>query len=292
MTPMMMLLLALVTNSFWPIVGASGTKHFSGVLFIQAGLFIGLAVLTPWLLLQGRWKRLFCLQTAPFLAGMGLLSGTATAIYINALAYTTPANAAIMAQSEVVYSVLLCSFFLKESPSWRQLTATALVLAGTGLIMARDLDSLRWKGDLMIVATPWMFQCSHILSKRLSGSLDPFMIAGGRVFYGLLAMLPWSLWQLAHQPHWSWQPQALAVLLAQGVGMSSLNLLFWYKAIASMDLAKATTVLLSYPALTTLFSWLLGRESIGSHQLAGLVLTFSGAYWVSRLVLQNPSETK
>lgn len=290
MTPLATLLIALVMVSFWPIAAASGIERYSGILFIQAGLLIGLIVLLPWLLREGRWRRILSRELAPSLLGIGLLSGTATAIYANAMAYTTPANAAIMAQAEVIYSVLLCAFFLKERPSRRQIAATALVLGGTGLIMAHDLRSLRWKGDLMIVATPWMFQCSHILSKRLPRGLDPLTIAGSRIFYGLLALTPWCLWQLAHEPRWSWQPAALAVLLSQGLAMSSVNFLLWYKAIRSMDLAKATTILFSYPALTMLFSWMLGRETIRPDQLAGLAMTFAGAYWVSRLTLKNPSE--
>lgn len=287
MTPLTALLLDWVLTAFWPIVGSSGTSHYSGVLFAQGGLFIGGLALLPWLAAASRWKMILSRRTMPLLLGMGFLSGTATAIYISALAYTTPANAAIVAQVEVVYSSLLCAFLLKERLSWRQAAAASLVVGGTGLILAHDLSSSRWKGDLMIAATPWMYQCSHILSRRLPKDMDPLIITGGRIFYGLLTMTPWCLWQLAHEPKWSWRPQALSVLLVQGLAMSGLNFLLWYKAIRGMDVAKATTILLSYPALTVLFSGMLGREAIRPEQLAGLALTFAGAYWVSCLVIQS-----
>jgi len=38
--------------------------------------------------------------------------------------------------------------------------------------------------------------------------------------------------------------------------------------------------------VTVVFSWLLGREQIGAAQLAGLVITMSGAMWTSRLVME------
>lgn len=292
MTPLTALLLNWVLTSIWPILSAFGTRHYSGILFAQGGLLIGGLILLPWIITTPRWKMILSPRLAPTLMGIGLLSGTATAIYISAVAYTTPANAAIVAQVEVVYSSLLCAFLLKENLTWRQTAAAGLVVGGTGLIMAHDLSSPRWKGDLMIAATPWMYQCSHILSRRLPKELDPLAITAGRIFYGLLAMTPWCLWQLAHEPKWSWRPEALTVLLAQGLAMSGLNFLLWYKAIRGMDVSKATTILLSYPALTLLFSWMLGREAIGPEQLAGLALTFSGACWVSRLALQSPSGTK
>src|SRR5262249_43708399 len=84
----------------------------------------------------------------------------------------------------------------------------------------------------------------------------------------------------------SWAAGPLLALLGQGLAMSSINFVLWYMAILRMDLAKATAIMLSYPALTVLFSWLLGRESIHGFQLVGLVVTFSGAFWISRLVLQ------
>lgn len=286
MSPLAALLLDWALTALWPILGAIGMAHFSGVLFSQAGLAIGLVLLSPFLARRGRWKRLFARDVAPNLLAIGLFSGTATVIYINALAYTTPANAAIMAQVEVLYSALLCAHFLRERLSWSQGAGSLLVMAGTGLILAHDLSSPRWKGDLMVLATPWMFQASHIFSKRLPKDLDPVTVSGGRIFYGLIALAPFCVWTLVNEPRWSWSPEALTILFLQGLLMSSLNFVLWYMAILRMDLAKATAIMLSYPALTVLFSWALGRERIYPVQLAGLAITLGGAYWVSRLVLE------
>lgn len=286
MSPLAALILDWAITALWPILGAEGMRHYSGILFAQAGLFIGALLLLPWLLPGGRWRRLLSRQVALPLLGIGVFSATATVLYISALAYTTPANAAIMAQIEVLYSALLCAWLLKEPLSLKQGAASVLVVAGTGVIMFHDLQSPRWRGDLMILLTPWMYQCSHIISKRLPKDLDPVMVSAGRVFFGLLAMTPWCLWQLWAGARWSWEPEALKWILLQGVLMSSLNFILWYRAILNMDLAKATTIMLSYPALTVLFSWALGREAIAFHQVAGLLVTFAGATWTSRLVMQ------
>jgi drug/metabolite transporter (DMT)-like permease len=75
------------------------------------------------------------------------------------------------------------------------------------------------------------------------------------------------------------------MLLLQGALLSSLNFILWYAAIRRLPLSRATTILLSYPALTLLFSWLLGREAIQAVQLAGLACTFAGALWTARLTV-------
>ncbi|MEK7859453.1 MAG: DMT family transporter [Elusimicrobiota bacterium] len=285
MQPLTALLLDTALTALWPLIGKAGLAHYSGCLFAAAGLLIGLAVMSPWMLQEGRWRLVISREVAPTLFAMGLFSGVATVIYISAMAYTTPANGSIMAQIEVLYSAGLCAYFLGEALSLQQSLASLLVVAGTGLIMFHDLSSPRWKGDLMILATPWMYQASHIFSKRLPKGIDPITVSGGRVFYGIIALTPFCLWDLAHGARWSWSAPALAILLAQGVGMSSINFILWYKAILRMDLAKATAIILAYPALTVLFSWALGQETIQPVQLLGLVVTLSGALWMSKLVL-------
>jgi drug/metabolite transporter (DMT)-like permease len=283
MTPLAALVLDWVVTALWPLIGAFGMRHYSGALFATAGLVVGLLAMSPWLLTNGRWRLLFSRETAPSLAVMGLCSGAATIIYISALAHTTPANAAIVAQVEVLYSAALTAWLLGERPSLKLGLAALLVMSGTGLVMLHDLSSPRWKGDLMILCTPWLYQVSHIFAKRLPRNLDAVTLSGGRVFYGILTMAPICAWSLARGGRWSWSSDALGMLVAQGLLMSSLNFILWYRAIRNMELSKATTFMLSYPALTLVFSWALGRDAIQGVQIVGLACSLAGAIWTARL---------
>ena len=249
------------------------------------GLALGLVVLSPWLFARGRLTRIFSREAAPALLAMGFFSGLATAVYITALNYTTPVNAVILAQIEVLYSALMSARFLDERLTLKQSLASVLVVGGTALIVLHDLRSPRWRGDLMILATPWMYQVSHIFSKKLPRDLDALTLSGARVLYGLLTMAPLFIWSLLRGGAWSWGSAGLRILLLQGVLMSSINFILWYVAIRGMPLSKATTMLLSYPALTLVFSWGLGREQIRAVQIAGLACTFAGALWTARLSL-------
>ncbi|MFI5361887.1 MAG: DMT family transporter [Elusimicrobiota bacterium] len=288
--PLAALVAAWIMTALWPLVGASGLRYYSGAAFMWAGLAVGFMILSPLLLLRGRWRRMLARDAAPSLLTMGFFSGLGTALYVVALNYTTPVNAVILAQIEVLYSALLSAHFLGERPTFKQSLASMLVVGGTALIVLQDLRSPRWRGDLLILATPWMFQISHIFSKKLPADLDAVTIAGGRVFYGMFAMLPLFVWSLLRGGAWSWQPPALRLLFLQGAIVSSINYALWYYAIRRMPLSKATTMLLSYPALTLLFSWYLGRDLIRAAQLAGLALTFAGALWTARLSLDRDGE--
>lgn len=286
MSPLAALVVDWAVTALWPLIGAYGMAHYSGSLFATGGLGVGLLAMSPWLARGGRWKRVLSRDVAPSLVMMGLCSGLATVIYISALAHTTPANAAIVAQVEVLYSAALTAWLLGERPSGKLAAAALLVMSGTGLVMLHDLSSPRWRGDLMILCTPWLYQVSHIFAKRLPKDLDALTLSGGRVFYGILTMLPVCAWSLAHGGRWSWEAPALGFLVLQGLLMSSLNFVLWYMAIRAMELSKATTFMLSYPALTLVFSWMLGRETIHGVQVAGLFCSFAGAVWTARLTAE------
>jgi drug/metabolite transporter (DMT)-like permease len=277
------LVLDVVITALWPLIGAAGLRDYSTTLFMGAGLALGTLSLVPWLARQGRARRLFAQDAAPSLAAMGFFSGAASLAYVAALRYTTPVNAVILAQVEVVYSAVLSALFLGEKPTLKQSLASALVIGGTALIVVHDLRSPRWRGDLMILASPWMYQVSHILSKKLPRGLDAWTLSGGRALYGTLFMLPLCAWALTRGARWSWEAPALGVLVLQGVLSCSANLVLWYVAIRGLELSKATTIMLSYPALTLVFSWLFGRETIRAVQVLGLATTFAGAAWTARL---------
>lgn len=287
MSPLAALLLDWAITALWPLIGASGLRHYDGVLFMAGGMAIGAALLAPALLWTGRWRRMLARDAAPSLFGMAFFSGAATLIYILALNYTTPVNAVILAQVEVLYSAVISARVLGERPTLKQSLASLLVVAGTVIILAHDLRSPRWRGDLMILATPWMYQVSHVLAKRLPPDMDALTLSGGRVVYGLVAILPFAGLSLLRGGRWSWAPEALGVLALQGALMSSLNFVLWYLCIRNMDLSKATTIMLSYPALTLIFAWLLGSEPVRPEQLIGLFTTFAGAAWTARLSLER-----
>ena len=89
-------------NAFWPIIGQSGLRHYSTPLFFHAGMLLALAAMVPGLAADGRWRRALSARVCLPLLAMGTLSCSASLIYLQALRYTTPANAAVMAQVEVL----------------------------------------------------------------------------------------------------------------------------------------------------------------------------------------------
>lgn len=286
MSPLSSLWLSWVITASFPIVAHVGVAGISPVVLAWLAALLGVCYFLPWLIKSGSWKEPLSRKTFWTLAGMGA-TGTAfpVIIYCAALEYTTPANAAILGQIEVVYSLILARLFLGEKPVAAQLAGTLLVLAGTCLIIFNERFSPRWTGDVLIIAVGWFYQTSHVLAKRLPPECSPRFIAAGRALFGFLTLTPIMAGSLLFSSQ-RFNPgaTALAALFFQGLILTGFNNVLWYTAIRNMDLAKATAIILSYPVMTIIFSWSLGRETIHGYQLLGLGLALAGAYMVTLLV--------
>jgi drug/metabolite transporter (DMT)-like permease len=285
-TPLGAIWLTVCINSFMPILGFFAAGRISPPLFALAGSALGFACFVPWALKNKMFAVYFRADLWPRLFAIGLFgSALPIAALVMALKYTTPANAAILGQVEAVYTIILSRLFLKEKISASQLFGTALVLAGTMLIAFKERLTIRWTGDLIVLAVPLMYQVSHLFSKKLPKDLSHVFVASARTLFATLGILPVFLLGF-FTPVAAFKPslELLGIVLAWGLVLTALNNILWYKAILNMDLSKATAIVLSYPVLTALLSAAFGIEKIQAYQMIGLGLALAGAYWVTLLV--------
>ena len=203
-----------------------------------------------------------------------------------ALNYTTPANSAILNQTEVIYSLILSAVFLKEYPSKKQLFGTAVLICGVGLLLAGEGLSVKLKGDLIILATVWMFQVSHIAAKKLPADIPDNLIVCARALFGFLCTVPTAfiLTRFDVPFYCGFSLKSVLILLFMAVFNNLIGNIFWYKAIRNMALAKATAVILVYPVFTYLLSAALGYDKLKVTQILGLLLAMGGAYMVTNTI--------
>lgn len=277
----------------WAIVGLSPVagKYAVGVispaLLVFLGTLIGVLYFTPWVTKNKKWGELLAPQTRWKFLFIGTF-GTALpfTILLIALHYTTPGNAAILQQSELIYSLLFAAFFLKEYPSRAQLMGSALIVLGVLIILIKEQYTPRWTGDLLIIGSTWMLQAGSTVAKKLPKYLDYRLIGMARNLFALPALLVILAVMAFLQEPFTLRPvlKMFAVLGYTGIFKYGLAMVVWYKAIRALDLGKVTAIYLSYPVLSLLISAFLGLEHPTVHQLVGLTITLAGAYWVSLTV--------
>ena len=270
-----------------PVVGKYAVGIVSPALLVFLGTLLGVLYFTPWITKNHKWGELLDTKMGGKFLFIGTF-GTALpfTIFLLALHYTTPGNAAILQQSELLYSLLFAIIFLKEFPGKKQLFGSALIILGVLIILLKEKYTPRWTGDLLIVGSTWMLQAGSTLAKKLPKKLDYRVIGMARNLFALPALTIMLIVMFLRNESFLLKSnfQFWAVLGYTGFLKYGLAMVVWYKAIRALDLSKVTAIYLSYPVLSLLISMLLGLESPSYPQFAGLVITCIGAYCISRTV--------
>ena len=269
-----------------PIAGKYAVGVISPVLLVLLGTLIGVLYFTPWITKNRKWGELLAPETRWKFLFIGTF-GTALPFTISliALHYTTPGNAAILQQSELLYSLLFAALFLKEYPTKAQLAGSALIVLGVAFILLKEHYTPRWTGDLLIVGSTWMLQAGSTMAKKLPKHLDYRLIGMARNLYALPALIIITA-VFACTEGLLLKPnlQMFGVLTYTGVLKYGLAMVLWYKAIRMLDLSRVTAIYLSYPVLSLIGSALLGLEKNTPNQIIVLNLNHKVAYLLRNIV--------
>lgn len=184
---------------------------------------------------------------------------------------------ALCLQSETLYAFLGAWLVLGHRPTLRRVASlVALTIGVSHAIGAHQLG--RSVGAWLVLATPIAWQASHLFVLRRLRGLAPSALTGARYVYGgaLLGMATLATAAFSADPL-ALPPAMLPALAVQGVGLSYLGTLAWYGAIARLDLARTTSIVVpSIPVLSLGASFVLLGETATPRQLIGLLLTAAG----------------
>jgi O-acetylserine/cysteine efflux transporter len=213
------------------------------------------------------------------LLGIGTL-GTAVTflLFFEGARRSSAVETALCLQIEPVYSLFLARLFLGHPLTTRRLAAVLAILGGIALAL-NPAGFSGWLGNALLLVTPLGWQISHLIVLRGLPSVQPRTLSAARYVYGgaVLALLWFATGGVARLPATPELLRMLPVLVLQGAVLSFLGTLVWYAAIARLDLARCTAIVVpSIPLLSLGASWLLLGEIASTRQWAGLLLTACG----------------
>lgn len=287
-SPIYAIWLAWLATAVNLVVSKFAVPYITSALFLLLACVVSSLLFLPFLLKSKEWKILLdkkvcirCLLMSTF--------GTALpmTVFMIALNYTTPVNASILNQFEIIYSLVLTYILLKEIPTKKQIAGSLLIVCGVGLLLWQAGTRLQLKGDLMIISCLWMYQISHIFAKKLPQDMSAQLIAFSRAFFAIptLVLLIGGMY-LFHLPiTFEYAAQNLWITLALCAGINFFwGNTYWYQAIRNMDLSKATAIILSYPVMTFILSVALKQDTISIYKITGMLLALIGAYIVTGII--------
>lgn len=216
-------------------------------------------------------------------------TGLAFFLFFEGARRSSAIDTVLCLQIEPAYSLIAARVFLGHPMTRRRIGAVGLLLAGIALAIGAE-GFTGSAGAWLLLATPLCWQASHLIVLRGGAVVEPHVLTGARYVYGGLLLAAFWLARdgLAALP----EPELLAslapVLVLQGVLQSYLGTFLWYQAIARLDLARSTAIVVpSIPLLSLVASFLLLGEVASARQWLGLALTAAG---VVSFVSAPPSE--
>lgn len=271
--------LCALNGAFIPAVARLTTGHASPLAVAAASnLVAGLAALAllaarrelRWLADRRRAWRLLAI------AALG--TGAAHLLLYEGASRTSAIVTTLCLQIEPAYSLLLSWLVLGHRPTPRRVGATLLILGGIALAIGAAAVE-RWRGVWFLLATPLCWQASHLIVLRGLAGVPAVILTSARYAYGglLLAALWLAADGTASLPAldvlWSLAP----LLILQGLVLSYGGTLLWYIAIARIDLARATAIVVpSIPLLSLIASLFILGEVATARQWIGVVVTAIG----------------
>jgi len=215
--------------------------------------------------------------TGPRLALVGAL-GTAAAfvLFYTGTSRTSAIEAALCLQIEPVFALIGAWVGLGHRPTVRRVVSIVVLLAGLVLALgARQLSSA--SGVWLILATPLCWQLSHLVVLRGLPGVTPPVLTGARYVYGGLILLVCWLGLGGRWGDLAALRPGLSLLALQGTVLAYLGTMVWYAAIARLDLARTTAIVVpSIPVLSLGATFVLLGEVPTATQALGLLLTAAG----------------
>lgn len=205
------------------------------------------------------------------------------------LQYTSAANASLYAITGPLAILVISALILRERPTPQKLAGMAIAIAGVLVVMGRGtLEQIEWTknlfGDLLVIASIFMWGIFTVMSKRLSSKLTALEITAVTTWLGTLQLIPFSVIEMQRSGFSFAQvtPMAWAAVAFLGVTCSFLATLLYVRALAHAESQKVGVYLYTIPPMTYLFSALFLHETITFGLLLGSCLVFAGVLLTER----------
>ena len=249
----------------------------AALLYLGAGF--GMAVLTL-VRRAGRNKPTEARITQkdfPYLFGMVALDIAAPLLLMFGLSHTTPANASLLNNFEIVATALIALLVFKETIGKRMWIAIALITASSVLLSFEDMSSLSFSaGSLLVVLAClcWGLEnnCTRMLSMK-----DPLQIvvikgfgSGAGSFIIALAAreLRFSLWYIV-------------LALALGFFAYGLSIYFYILAQRELGAARTSAYYAVAPFIGVGLSFIVYHQAVGGSFIVALAIMLFGAYFAA-----------
>lgn len=233
-------------------------------------LFLGALFMVLLLGVVGKVRLIWKWPSFPVIFN-GIIFASGIMLYVQAMNYTTMANAIMIIYLAPLAASVVAHFFLGERLTVGALGLILLALLGFGMMMEFKVDinsdSQEFTGVCYALMASSLYVGFILMSRIINPSIHVYTRTFWQLFTGGLVMIPFVLFSM-HEVNMSYIPWLIGVGFFPGF----LAILFAIIALSRLPVAIFGTLAYMEPVAVVVFGWTIFQETLNSLQLAGCLL--------------------
>lgn len=194
--------------------------------------------------------------------------------------YISSGLAALLQATIPAFGLVIAHFYLPgEQMTPAKILGVILGVVGVAVVFSSQLELAGPKalaGCAALVLSSICAAYSNVLVKAYGKDLDPAILAGGQMFFGMIPLLLIGLSREGNPLRFHWTPMAAVALFYLAIVGSVVAFLLYYWLVQHMDVTKTMLIALVTPVVAVTLGMLVLREKLDWRTLAGGAMIVSG----------------
>ena len=273
------LLLCLIWGSTWLFIklGLSDLPPFTfaGIRFVIASAILFAIIAARRLSLprnRSDWMLLAITGVLSFSLNYGLLFWGEQ--------YISSGLAALLQATIPAFGLVIAHFYLPgEQMTSAKIFGVVMGVAGVGVIFSNQLSVAGPRaltGCAALVVGSACAAYANVLVKARGAKLDPAILAGGQMLFGLIPLLLIGIPLEGNPFHFHWTRMAVVSLFYLAIVGSVVAFLLYYWLVQHMDVTKTMLVALVTPVIAVTLGVMILREDLNWRTFVGGAMIISG----------------
>jgi drug/metabolite transporter (DMT)-like permease len=226
------------------------------------------------------WRRRWLMVVLSFL-GVGAYNN----LVYHGLHSTTAVNALLLNSATPLFILVVAFFLFGDHPSWRQLVAILISVAGVAVIAAEGsltvLRQLSFNPGDLIITLAVLFYAIYSALLRLRPAVHPLSFLATTVLLGVVMMAPFAWSEYLDGARLDPTPLAIAALVYSAVFPAAMSYLFYNRGVELIGAARAGQYIHLMPVFGILLAVAFLGETLHPYHILGIALIATGL-WLAR----------
>src|SRR5215217_6213981 len=188
--------------------------------------------------------------------------------------YISSGLAALLQATIPAFGLVFAHFHLPgERLSWSRIGGVIVGVCGVGVVFSNQLAVV---GCAALVFGSMCAAYANVLVKAYGKHLDPAILAGGQMVFGLLLLLGVGIPLEGNPFDFRWTPMAVIALFYLAIVGSVIAFLLYYWLVLNMDVTNSMLIALVTPVVAVILGMIVLDEEIGWRTLIGGAMIIFG----------------